>query len=79
MNAPTIEDTCTEIAQVLQIDAERCTPDAVLTDLVADSFRLVEMAIEIQDSYDVIFGQEDMQKLITVADLHHLISERVSN
>jgi len=29
----------------------------VLTDLVTDSFRLVELAIELQEHYDVLFGK----------------------
>jgi len=49
----------------------------VLTDLVSDSFRLVEMAIELQEDYDVIIGQADMADLRTVDQLAELVRSRV--
>ncbi|HVM04186.1 MAG TPA: acyl carrier protein [Acidimicrobiales bacterium] len=73
-----VDDIRRTMAQVLELPEERVQPDAVLTDLVSDSFLLVEMAIELQEHYDVMFGQDDMRDLRTVADLAGLVHARLS-
>ena len=65
------------MAGILEVPEGRVTLDAVLTDLVSDSFRLVEMAIELQEHYGVLFGQEDMKDLRTVGHLASLVSSRL--
>ncbi|MDQ6726387.1 MAG: acyl carrier protein [Actinomycetota bacterium] len=75
--ALTTDDVRRRMAQILEIPEERATPDTVLTDLVSDSFRLVEMAIELQEDFDVIIGQADMVDLRTVAQLAELVRSRV--
>ncbi|MEO7836317.1 MAG: acyl carrier protein [Acidimicrobiales bacterium] len=72
----TVEEIRLKMAEVLEVPATRVNPDVVLTDLVTDSFRLVEMAIELQEHFDVMFGQEDMLHLRTVADLAELVRSR---
>ena len=72
-----VDDIRRTMAQVLELPEERVQPDAVLTDLVSDSFLLVEMAIELQEHYDVMFGQDDMRDLRTVADLAGLVHSRL--
>lgn len=72
------DDIRRTMAQVLELPEERVQPDAVLTDLVSDSFLLVEMAIELQEHYDVMFGQDDMRDLRTVADLAGLVHSRLT-
>ena len=47
-----------------------------LSDLVMDSYRLVEMAIDLQDDYDVIFSQADLAAVTTVGDLADLVRSR---
>jgi acyl carrier protein len=74
---PTPDDIRRRIAAILDVAEERATPEADLADLVADSFRLVEMAIEIQDDYDVMFGQQDVARLRTVGDLAALVHSRL--
>ena len=44
---------------------------------MSDSYRLVEMAIELQDEYDVIFTQADLSAVSTVGDLAELVRSRV--
>jgi len=73
----TTEDVRLRIAEILEIPQGRAAGDTVLTDLVSDSFRLVEMAIELQEDYDVIIGQADMKMLRTVHDLAELVRSRV--
>ncbi|MEO7836507.1 MAG: acyl carrier protein [Acidimicrobiales bacterium] len=77
MTPVTVEQIRMKIAEILEVAEARVTPDAVLTDLVSDSFRLVEMAIELQEHFDVMFGQEDMKNLRTVGDLAQLVHSRV--
>ena len=73
----TPEDIRLHIAGVLEVAEERVVGDTVLTDLVVDSFRLVELAIDLQEEYDVMFGQADMVGLRTVDDLVTLVHTRL--
>ncbi len=77
MTPPTVDDIRRRIAAILEISEKRAEPEADLADLVADSFRLVEMAIQIQDDYDVMFGQQDVARLRTVGDLAALVRSRL--
>ena len=77
MAAPTVEEICARIAVVLEVPAGRVHSDAALADLVSESFRLVEMAIDLQEDYDVIFTQADLRELTTVGHLARLIRSRV--
>ena len=72
-----VDDIRLKMAEVLELPESRVRPDAVLADLVSDSFLLVEMAIELQEHYDVMFGQDDMRDLRTVADLAGLVHSRL--
>jgi len=73
----TVEDVRLRIAGLLRISEERVALSTVLTDLVVESFKLVEMAIELQEEYDVILGQADLSVLKTVGDLAQLVQSRV--
>ncbi len=75
--APSVDDINRRIAEVLGVPPGRVKPDAVLTDLVSDSYRLVEMAIELQDDYDVIFTQADLSEVTTVGELAELVRSRL--
>lgn len=73
----TPDDISRTMADLLEVPERRVTPDAVLADLVSDSFRLVEFAIELQEHYGVLFGQEDMKDLRTAGDLARLVATRL--
>ena len=73
---PTLVDVLQRVAATLGVPNERVTPEAVLTDLVNDSFRLVELAIEVQEDFNVIFTQSDLKAVRTIADLATLIAAR---
>ena len=77
MTAPTTEELVSRIADVLGVPESRVRPEAALADLVSDSYRLVEMAIELQDEYDVIFTQADLSGVSTVGDLAELVRSRI--
>ena len=61
------------IAGFLGEAVEKFGDDAVLTDLVSDSFVLVEMVIELQEEFGVEFGHEELKDVKTVGDLGRLI------
>ena len=73
---PSIEQVYGRIAEVLGVPGSRVRPEVALTDLVSDSYRLVELAIELQDDYDVIFSQADLGGVETVQDLARLVRSR---
>ncbi len=76
MTTPSPDEITARIAEVLGVAPSRVRPEVVLSELVSDSYRLVEMAIELQDDYDVIFTQADLSSVTTVGDLADLIRTR---
>jgi len=76
MTGPTVEEIVVRVADVLGVAESRVRPEVQLADLVSDSYRLVEMAIELQDDYDVIFTQADLSSVTTVGDLADLVRTR---
>jgi len=78
MAVPDQEEIFARMADVLGLAESRLRADVLLTDLVSDSYRLVEMAIELQDDYDVIFSQSDLSTVSTVGDLAELVRSRAT-
>jgi acyl carrier protein len=76
MSSPSAEEVMARIAEVLGVPDSRVRPEVPLADLVAESYPLVEMAIELQDDYDVIFTQADLSAVSTVGDLVELVRSR---
>jgi len=70
------EDVRRHIGELLRVPDERVVPEVELTDLVTDSFVLVEMAVCLQDDYDVFFRQSDLEGVRTVADVIALVLSR---
>ena len=73
------EEIKNRIAEVLNISVERFNDETILKDLVTDSFLLVEMAIELQEDFQVRFSQEDLKRVETIGDLIFLIKNKKSN
>lgn len=61
------------MANILGQPVERLDDDTVLTAIVADSFVLVDLAIELQEEFSVRF--DDLRGVTTVRDLVRLIAE----
>lgn len=57
------------IAEFLKIPLAKLVDDAVLTELVRESFLLVEMVMFLQDEYSVRIIQEDLKTVRTVKNL----------
>ncbi len=57
------------MAEILNQPIEALDDEVILTSLVNNSFILVELIIELQEEYDVLFGQEDMKGVSNVGQL----------
>jgi acyl carrier protein len=78
MQGLTDDEVCGTVADILGVEGARCTPATPIVALVHDSFRLVEMSIEIQDRFAVILEQDDLRGLTTMSDLAVAIRRRRS-
>jgi len=65
-----------KIADFLKQPTARVLDDALLTDLVPESFVLVELVIELQEEFGIRLMQEDLKGVKTAGDLTSLI-ERI--
>ncbi len=63
-----------KMAGLLKQPVARLEDATALTDLVTDSFLLVEMVIELQEEFGVRLVQEDLNHVKTVADLTKLFT-----
>lgn len=73
MPAVTFDDVAARISATLSVPVERLTPGTTLRELAADSFRLIEMSVDLQEEFDVIFTQEQLRAVITLEDLTRLV------
>ena len=62
------------MAEILGISVDRIVDDARLTELVHSSFMLVELIIDLQEEFEVRFGQAEMQGVKTVGQLLDLFT-----
>lgn len=78
MSTPTVTfDAIAEhVAQVLQVPRDQLRPDVLISDLGTDSLDLVEMAIDLQEEFDVIITQEEFAGIRTLGDLESLLRAR---
>lgn len=58
-----------KIANILRIAPEKVQDDCALTDLVSDSFALVDMVVELQEDLGARLTQENLRDVRTVRDL----------
>ena len=58
------------------VRAKSAAKDTFLSDLVPDSFMLVEVAVELQEEFDVIFTADDLDDVQTIGDLAALLQAR---
>lgn len=67
-----------KIAEILGHPTDKIVDEAVLTDLVTSSFLLVGMIIELQEEFDILFQQADMNIVSTVGELLELADSRMT-
>ncbi len=74
-------DTATvrnRIAATLQLPLAKLADDRLLTDVVSESFAMVEMVIDLQEEFGVRLDQAELKQLKTVADLTALVSAKTA-
>jgi acyl carrier protein len=64
------------IASFLKLAPERVTSDAVMRDLVSESFVLVELVMELQEQFTARLTGEDLARIKTAGELSTLVAER---
>jgi len=66
------------IAEQLQVDAEKVTPEAsFIDDLGADSLDTVELVMAFEEAFDIEIPDEDAEKIRTVGDAINYIKDRI--
>ena len=73
------EDKIIEIiADRLQVDTEKITPDAsFMDDLGADSLDTVELVMAFEEEFDIEIPDEEAEKIRTVKDAINYLTENV--
>ncbi|MEV5510659.1 4'-phosphopantetheinyl transferase superfamily protein [Streptomyces orinoci] len=74
--ALTFDDVAQRISATLSIPVEQLTPGTRLRELAADSFRLVEMAVDLQEEFDTVFTQHELREITTLGELAGLVGVR---
>ena len=67
------------LARSLNREADELADELQLTELVAESFALVETIISLQEELDFRLVQEDLRDVKTVGDLVRVCAERFSD
>ncbi|MEV6315609.1 4'-phosphopantetheinyl transferase superfamily protein [Streptomyces sp. NPDC051776] len=62
------------ISETLRTPREKLTEDTTLDELAADSFMLVEMAVDLQEEFDSTFSQADLRQVVTLGQLVDLLN-----
>lgn len=58
------------LAEALDLPVEKVTPDAkIVDDLGADSLDVVELLSQLEDEFGVIIPDDEVENLVTVADV----------
>ena len=66
-------DVKQRMAALLKQPVERLEDGRVLTDLVAESFLLIEMVIQLQEDLHIRLVQDDLNDVKTVGDLVQVV------
>ena len=67
-----------EMSELLKQPIARLRDDMLLSDLVSESFVLIETVIELQETFGIRLIQDDMRHIRTVGDLVLLMTEKAS-
>jgi acyl carrier protein len=62
------------VASQLGVEAEELVPQAhILDDLGADSLDVVELVMALEESFDIVVPDEDVERLQTLADVQQYL------
>ncbi|WP_413290190.1 acyl carrier protein [Bdellovibrio sp. HCB337] len=64
------------ISEILNVPLEKVTDSVALQDLVIDSFILIDMVIDLQNTFHVRLNQEDLIPVKTVGDLITVLNSK---
>ena len=66
------------IAEQLDIAAEEITPESRFEeDLKADSFEIMEMVVQIEDTFNITVEDEALESIVTVGDVVEILEKLV--
>ena len=66
------------LAEALNVPVEKVTADAkIVDDLGADSLDVVELLSQLEDEYGIMIPDEEVESLVTVADVAAQIEKLV--
>ena len=66
----------TRISTFLHLPPGKATDGAVLTDLVTESFVLVQLVIDLQEEFGIRLSGEDLREVRSVGDLITTVTSR---
>jgi acyl carrier protein len=68
------------VANQLGLEREELAPEAhILDDLGADSLDVVELVMALEESFDIVVPDEDVERLQTIGDVQQYLEIRSSN
>lgn len=66
------------LAEELSIPVAQVTPDAkIVDDLGANSLDVVELLSQLEDEFDIVIPDDDIENLVTVADVAEALEKLV--
>ena len=75
---PTFEKFRTCAVEVLQVPAEKVTPEARFSDdLDADSLDLVEFVMALEETFDITVDESELQGVVTVGQAYELVTGKI--
>jgi acyl carrier protein len=77
MEVNMLEEIKNVLVEALNVDADEIVPEAKLSDdLDIDSLSAVELALELESTFDVTIEDEELAKLETVQDIIDIIEAK---
>ncbi len=73
------EEVKKRIGEVLQRELTNIADETALRDLVMESFILIEMVIDIQETFSIRINQEDLAGVTQLGQLLNVIESRRAN
>jgi acyl carrier protein len=67
------------VSNLASLPVDALDDDELLTDLLVDSFAIIDLSIAIQDELNILFVQQDLVQIRTVSDLVSLIKSKLVN
>ncbi len=67
------------VSSQLGVEFDDVVPDArILDDLGADSLDVVELVMALEESFDIVVPDEDVESLLTIGDVATYVEKRVA-